>query len=255
MERFVVKNKMGENFRYLTGIVLLLVAFTFILVQQTSADPVGVGVDSNTTVTGSWSPASRADDGGTFTTMVLSVTQQNYAWKAYIGNITATLTLDDSNGKTIYDWSLNQASLSGELYASRSGSLLWTGLECANGTTISSEESAVNINSGDTDSINNTFNYTKHPTLVVAGTTITNSTCRALYTYYNGSVQSNNESSYFPEIIVQNTGGDMIYVTELEQDSTSYVNDSITYDFQMLVPDDDTASQITTYYFYAEINS
>ncbi|MFH1770584.1 MAG: hypothetical protein ABH828_03430 [archaeon] len=237
---------------------LLLTALLYIfsiLMIETVADPVGTVITNVSTVTGAATPASRVDDGGTISILQINVTQQNYAWKAYVGNISATLTLDDNNGYTIYDWSLVQGSLAGELYVTRNASSSWSGIACASGSTIDTELNSINMSPSDGDTINTTFNHVNHSSMVLAGTTIDNSTCRALHTYYNGSSQGDDETSYYEEILIQNTNGNLIYVTNLEADKTSYVNDSFTYDFQLLVAEDDRASQITTYYFYAEIDS
>lgn len=243
------------------GVILVLasVYILSVMFMQTFAQPVGVTVTNITTLSQGVSPDSRTDEGGTITIMNVAVNQQNFAWKAYVGNITATLTLDDSNGFTIYDWSIAQASLSGELYATRWSSITWTNISCANQSIIASEQSAVAMSAGDSDSINQTFNYSTHPTYVIAGTTLTNGTCRSLYTHHNRSSQVDNESSsVFSEIIVQNVQDRLIYVTQLETDMFAYssnATNNITYDFQLIVAENDLAGNTTTYYFYAEIDS
>ncbi|MBU1854963.1 MAG: hypothetical protein KKF89_04545 [Nanoarchaeota archaeon] len=244
----------------LTIILLSTLIYVFsVLLVQTGAEPVGATVSNISTVSQVATAGDRDDNGGTITTINVNVSQQNYAWKAYVGNITGTLSLDDANGYTIYEWSLTQSNLSGEIYATRYSSLSWTDIACANSTIIAAEQTAVNMSVTDGDNINATFSKEKHPTFIVAGETLANSSCPVFYTYYNGTSQADAESSKFPEIIIQNSEERLVYVTKLEKDVAAYTVNSTgqnhTYDFQFLVADDDRAGQITTYYFYAELDS
>ena len=99
----------GEMMEYNIGKKTLIVIFAVFLLAMAAfisyADPSGTTISSNTTSTApTLPPASRNDSGGTITTMILNTIQQNAKWKAYIGNITGSLTLDDANNKTIFDW-------------------------------------------------------------------------------------------------------------------------------------------------------
>ena len=90
------------------GILGALLVLSFAIIFFTSpvkADPAGATVSDNVTATAAtYFPDNRSDAGGTITTMVLSAVQQNDKWKAYVGNVSGSLTLDDSNGYTIYRW-------------------------------------------------------------------------------------------------------------------------------------------------------
>src|SRR3989344_8533797 len=55
--------------------------------------------------------------GGYIFTINLTGETQNARWKAFIGNASGVLTLDDSSGNTIYDWTLSTTT--GEVYATR----------------------------------------------------------------------------------------------------------------------------------------
>lgn len=249
---------MNKKIRLIILMTLTAVYIFSILFIETHADPVGATITNITTVGASPSPDSRSDEGGSITTLLVSATQQNFAWKAYIGNISGTLTLDDSNGNTIYDWTIAQGSISGEIYATRFSSILWTNVTCANQTIITTEETEMNMGAADVDNINHTFSFTKHPSYTIAGTVVTNSTCQSLYTYMNQTAQNDNESSFFSEIIIQNTQDRLIYVGNLESDVSSYgsnISTNVTYDFQIIVADNDAGGNQTTYYFYAELDS
>lgn len=241
---------MNNKNKIWTAILLLtvLVVSVSILVK---GDPVGGSITSSSSDPGySVSPVSRSDEGGTFTTMNLDATQQNYAWKAYIGNISGTLVLDDSNSKSIYGWSLS--TLTGEIYASRWDNVTWSSISCADATTIGNEESAVNMNAADVDSISNTFADTDHSAFTVAGTSL--SSCPYTATYVNDTSQTVDASSLFQQILINDSSSYMVYASSLEEDVQGYDNSS-TFDFQVILPDDDISGQQTTYYFYVELDS
>jgi predicted lipoprotein with Yx(FWY)xxD motif len=181
----------------------------------------------------------------------MDAAQQNSQWKAYVGNITGSLRLDDSAGNTIYQWSLGDSVVTGEIYASRSSSITWSSTNCSNATTILNEQTALGMNASAVDSIQNTFNETTHPGLLVAGRGITLNTCSATSTFVNSARQAQ-ASADFPELLLQDTTN-LIYTTIINQDNQGYLG-STTYDFQMIVADTPTAAS-TMYYFYAELGS
>src|SRR3989338_3554648 len=81
------------------------------------------GTNVNSTINGTISPG-----GYIFTTSLNSV-QQNTRWKGYVGNVSGTLTLDDANDNTLFQWSLS--TVTGEVYATRaSGNINWSGINC-----------------------------------------------------------------------------------------------------------------------------
>jgi hypothetical protein len=211
--------------------------------------PQGPTVTSNTTESASVSPGLNITTaGGSFTTLVLNITMQNFRWKAYIGNVTGKLTLDDARNSTIYDWTL--ATVTGEVYSTRASSTPdWGNIGCASDSVLSQEETALSITTSSEDSINNTFSSTTHKSFEVAGVSITNSSCRAISTYVNDSSQSGTESDLFQEVLLDDNTN-IIYTTILEQDASGYSNAPL--DFQMIVADVEGSSS-TTYYFYVEI--
>lgn len=242
----------------LSGVVLFLLGFSLfalILPPTAHALPSGASVTyiSNTTV-GIGSPGARTDPRSTITTVVLNASQQDAFWKAYVGNVTGVLTLDDANGYTIYDWSLTGVTLTGEIYASRSNGLSFTnGIQCANSTVIAAEEAFNNMTSSQVDSINSTFSYRNHTSFLVGPTTISANTCPSTATYVNDAPQVVNENAKFQETLLQDDAGNLIYVTLIEDNSVGF--DGSTYDFQMLVGESDRKQTPTTYYFYTEIGS
>jgi hypothetical protein len=214
------------------------------------AEPSGVTVLSNATVTPTpQSAAAITTAGGSFTTLLLNATTQTLRWKAYVGNVTGSLTLDDAANYTIYDWNL--ATISGEVYASRNSTVNWPTVRCANATTLTSEQAQLSIATTKEDSINRTFNQTVHASFYVGTTLIQNSSCRAIATYVNSTRQSASESATFQEILLDDTQR-VVYATVLESDAQGY--NSAPFDFQMIVAENPTTSQASAYYFWAELS-
>jgi hypothetical protein len=190
--------------------------------------------------------------GGTITTVTLNVTSQNLRWKAYVGNITGTLTLDDASDNTIFDWALTEVN--GEIYATRQqASINWTGINCSNSTHIELENVAMNHTNRD-DNITATFSSQTHSAFYAGTSEILADTCHSVYTYVNSSSQQ----SYFEEVVLYDgtnvSNGNIVYATPLEKDVFGFDNE--TYDFQMILPERGlpTWTGSTAYYFYVELN-
>lgn len=233
-------------------IFLLLIILTLALfVNKTPvlAVPQGAQITFNQTENASVKPAdSHTAAGGSFTTLVLNVTSQTSKWKAYVGNVTGKLTLDNSANQTIYDWELTTTQ--GEVYVSRNESVNFSSLACANDGNISAEENLLNINSSSDDSLSNTFNQTTHKSFIIGGTgTISNSSCYAIATYVNDTSQPADENATFQEVLLSD-GENLVFVAILEDDEQGF--DLGSYDFQLIAPDDPGETS-TTYYFYAEL--
>lgn len=230
-------------------IIVLFMAF-IVFTALAAAEPSGVNIVSNTTETPAGNPAtSLTTAGGSFTTLVLNGTFQNPRWKAYVGNISGVLTLDNTAGSTIYDWNL--ASVAGEVYVSRNSTLSWSNMACTTPAKISAEQTYLSMNSASVDNINRTFNNTVHKSFYVATSNIQNSTCRSMATYINDAKQSITENSMFQEILLTDTYTNIVYATILNDNTVGY--DGSRYDFQLIVPEDETKVTPTTYYFYAEL--
>ncbi len=244
----------------LTGILVILyiVIFSVLLVFSVNVGAVPQGPTVNSNTTGS-APAktahSRADEGGTITTIAFDLEQQDYAWKAYVGNVTGKLTLDDSENNTIYDWTMS--TVTGEVYATRASSTpTWASVVCANDTVIAAEQTDLSMSG--VDRINLTFNMTSHQQFEVSGKNFPQNDCNyTTSTYINDTAQSESVNMYFQEVILYD-GSNIIYITIMESDEIGYETGSAennTYDFQMLVPENESTSQTSplTYYFYVEL--
>lgn len=233
-------------------LVLLIITATLSIVVQVSAAPASPQITyvSNSTYT-SISANRSVDEKGTITVLTMTLNQQNYRWKAYVGNVSGKLSLDDATASTIYDWSLT--TINGEVYVSRASSITWANVSCVNQTVINNEQSFFGMSPSSRDSINGTFNHTVHSSFLIGTKNITASSCRSAFTYVNDAPQPISESSNFQEILLRDElSGSMIYATILEQDQTSYDGVS-TYDFQLIVAENESSSVPTNYYFYVEL--
>ena len=232
---------------YILYIVLILIILN---ATNILAQPTGAEITFNQTETIAPVPASElTTEGGSFTTMVLSGVFQTPRWKAYVGNVTGRLALRDTDSRTIYDWDL--VSVSGQIYVTRNNSIDWSTISCASEQTILDEQAALNIPINSADSINRTFNETIHKGFFVGTTQIQESTCRAIATYVEDEKQPASIDATFQEILLQDIGSNVIFTTIIEQSEIGY--DSNPYDFQLIVPEDPTSIDPTTYYFFAEI--
>jgi hypothetical protein len=223
------------------------------------------GTRVNTTINGSISP------GGYIFTLDLNSVQQNNRWKAYVGNVTGTLTLDDASDNTIYQWTLS--TVTGEVYATRaSGSINWSGINCTwiyegsrNATESNrSAEEAENVvlsHTNKDDNITATFDKTNHSSLTIGSVVIGKDECFSVQTWQNDAAQvfDDSDDANFTEVILYDgafnkTDGNIIYETKIEDDVTGYRSDS-TYDFQILLPESGAVgfSGSTAYYFYVEL--
>jgi hypothetical protein len=213
------------------------------------AAPQGASITYNYTENATTRAAdSHTAAGGSFTTLLLNVTSQTSKWKAYVGNVTGALTLDNSNNRTIYDWALSV--IQGEVYVSRNNSITFSSLACANRGNITAEDTVLGINSTSDDSINKTFNQSIHRSFVIGGTgTIANSSCFAIATYINDTSQPASENATFQEILLTD-GTHPVFVAIINDNQQGF--DFGNYDFQLIVPDNPTEVS-TTYYFYAEL--
>lgn len=237
----------------LIGISLYI---AFFVADFTHAEPSGVDVTNISTETYSSTPETRQDIGGTITTLTLDTTQQDSAWKGYVGNITGKLVLRNSDSYSIYEWTMNASSMSGYIFVSRSGDPTWTSLRCANSTVVDSEQAFFGMSSTASDNLNRTFNSTTHKAMSGSlSSPITASTCPSTSTYVNNTAQSMSESIPFQEILLTDTTN-LIYGTFIDQNNWGYDNNAsvnTTYDFQLIVAENRSGSVGTIYYFYADI--
>ena len=237
------------------GINLALIILMFSTIFISLAD-ISIGIPQGPTIisnkTDNYTPIPDTQittAGGSFTTLILNATTQTLRWKAYVGNVSGKLALDDANGKSIFDWRV--ASVTGEVYTTRNSTIDWSSIQCANSTTINNEDLSMNMSLSSPDTINKTFNVSIHKSFYVGTILMQNSTCRSIATYVNDTAQASLESASFQEMLLQDGYNRMVYATLINQNTTGYNNQK--YDFQMIVAENEWQTTPTTYYLYVEL--
>lgn len=227
-------------------LILALALFSF-AVFGTPVGPTITYVENGSSAIKAATPRSQ-DERGTIITVRMNVTQQSLYWKAYVGNVSGLITLDDSNNYTIYDWTLS--TIEGEVYATRKSTTAdWASIVCAQTSQVETEANTLNHSADKSDNLNSTFGRNNHTQFYVGNVQFTASVCNyTLYPYVNDSTQN----SDFVEVLLYD-GSDIIYTTILNNSITGYSEQP--YDFQMLVGEKGQEGSVTpsTYYFYVEL--
>jgi hypothetical protein len=218
-----------------------------------SAAPGGASIIFNETAgVPTTTPSNRSDARGTITTIILDSVQQDQQWKAYVGNITGKLSLDDAAGNTIYDWALAGVNKSGEVYVTRHASPNWANISCASASNITVEEEFHNMTATQTDSISSTFSVLSHAAFYVGTTPIGNNTCPSTATYVSSLAQTLDGTQVFQELILRDNADQIIFTTLVTGNYSGF--DDLSYDFQIIVPESDVKTEPTLYYFFTELS-
>jgi hypothetical protein len=233
---------------WLEKIVLVVVATMLLTVATAIAQPLGaesVDVINSTRFDDTTSPAVVEAIAGNVTELSINATSVTRTWAGFFGNITGTLILADSAGNNFYDW--NVSTPSGQVYASRSDSVVWTGIGCLDETGINTENTYLGRDGTDPDSINNTYTETNHPSFFVGTTNTTG--CPTTQAFSDGGTQN----SEFWQVLLADTGSNVVYTTIIE-DTTPLGFDGRPWHFQLLVGENgQTNDDPTSYYFYVEL--
>ncbi len=245
-----------NNTKRIVASLVLLVAFAMLGVYGAIADPTGATILSNSTAGQPSSTAgNRTDAGGTITTIVLTAVQQDTRWKAYVGNVSGRLSLDNAAGQTIYDWDIAATSIAGEVYVTRHSSVLFGNLTCGNLANVTAESAHMNMSLSQSDGLNRTFNYTSHTALTIGTAPPVNigaDSCRSTATYVSDARQNMNGAQDFQELLLQDPNSRVVFVGFLDNDATGY--DGGARDFQIIVPENPNNLTPTTYFFYTELD-
>jgi len=245
------KKKAKNILMYILTVVVIFSALSFYLAN---AIPQGAtlsgtpAVDSGPNQTAS----SRTDPGGKIVTVNFNLEQQDYSWKAYVGNISGTYVLKNSYNYSIYEWPLG-ASISGELYMSRSSAVNFTtgAISCASDAEMTTEQSFFGMAAAATDNINNTFNATSHNDFSVGYNDIPENNCSSIALWVNDTQQTPSSSAIFQEVTLHD-GTNLVYASLINNDQTGFDNRT-TFDFQAIVAENRSSATGTSYYFYIEL--
>jgi hypothetical protein len=226
--------------------ILFTAVFTFAATPE-GTDPIAYNWNETKTAT---SAKMVNISGGYISSFNLSAEVQNSRWKAFVGHVSGSFTLSDASGNEIYDWSM--ATVSGNIYSTRhsgGGDIEWATIYCANSTEVDTEDSY--LEHAGTDNISSTFVNVSHSQFYAAGINIPADTCPTLNTYVN----NNSQDTSFEEMVLADGDGDIVFTTIIENAATGF--DGNNYDFQMIVPENGSASwsSATPYYMYVELLS
>jgi hypothetical protein len=248
-----IGNKLKILFIF-AGIIVYLSS----LINLGTAAPAGASLTYITRDNGSTVAAQgQQHPGGTIVTLSIDAVQQDSGWKAYIGNITGRLVLRNSDSQSIYEWYLDESTLSGNIFVSRDNAVSWADIQCANSSIIASEQSFLGILDSASDSINSTFNASLHSSMLISGIgSILADSCQSTATYVNGTAQTVNSDASFQEILLADSDT-LIYGAFINMNAQGFDNNESqdrTRDFQLIVAENKTSQTGTTYYFYADIS-
>lgn len=245
-----------NNLTVITWVIVCISIMGFVW----AATPVGPTIQYKGDETSVTSGTATLEDnssaqGGDIITLILTARQQSSSWKAYIGNVTGSLVLEDSANYSIYEWTIS--TITGEVYATRtSSSITWADVECANITHVESEMSNMHHNFTNTrdDALNDTFDddNNDHWGFTSGTTTITPNSCNySINPYINDTTQTVDQ---FEEVLLYDGSANLVYVAKIEDDKFGYHTNQ-TFDFQMLVAENGSPSvSQTDYYFYVELS-
>ncbi len=186
--------------------------------------------------------------GGNVTQVNIDALSITKTWQGYYGNITGNIHLDDGVNQSFYVW--GNGTLSGEIYASRNGTIVWSTINCTNGTQRDAEESFLGVITSDGDSVTNTFNSTSHPSFYVGLQQIQSNSCLGTNLLVNGT-QSSTE---FYQVLLSDNSSNLVYTSLIEDDSYAY--NSQLADFQLMVGENEHDGNLgpTPYYFFIELS-
>jgi len=226
------------------GIGIVAVALIFAISMTASADPQS---PSSATFTDEdrYDPTAENDSavGGNITKLEISGDILTSKWQGYYGNVSGTITLQDSDDNSMIEWAWTAAE-GGIVLATTNSSPDWSSaFAVASGANVNT---AWSFTTDDTDSATKTFTDA-NKSVKVSGTDVTNTACA--YTYNSTDI------GIWPTVVVGglNATGykdDYLFAGIISNDGNSF-NDR-TIDFQMIVPtpEDGTGD---TYEFYIEL--
>ncbi|MFH1915758.1 MAG: right-handed parallel beta-helix repeat-containing protein [Nanoarchaeota archaeon] len=168
------------------------------------------------------------------------------SWQGYAGRVGGTVYLTDSNGASLYNWSIFGSS--GEVYATRALDVDFEDIACSNTSEIAGEEAYIGHDALDSESVRNTFSKNVHPAFTVGSVSVLADSCNATNLYVNSSSQNDT----FFEVLLSDANANLVYTAILDANKAGY--DSASYDFQMLVGENGNNPALTPYYFFIEID-
>jgi hypothetical protein len=277
-ERRKEKKKMNRVNRILIISVLLVVLLS---VSVYAAVPFGATVTPTVPSQSGTADGSGNDPNaiaGNITDMDVTGYTVTQAWQGYYGNVTGVITLEDTSGDVMYNWT--ESSPEGEIFASTNSTLNWNYIQCFNlssvgdysddtgnaggvsqyGTNTTILEAEFNITYNDADGVNETFNNGTQPQgenlvhdqFIVNSLLFTPGECNATTHLFSNSQSS--EDGKFQEILMyEPSTTSVVFAAILDNNEPGFDGDP--HDFQMIVLESGhgTDTNVRTYYFWVEL--
>jgi len=249
---------------YVVSALLMLAAAVFIAsiarAVPVNPDSLNVSDSDRRTQFGSDTPKTLGAQAGNVTELTINTTTISQRWQGYYGNISGSITLDNANNWTMYSWA-GDITPQGEILAADALISNWTGIICANLSTLYKGENCTgnyngsclnitelqakfggDINGG--ESVNSTFSSTANIQLdtgLISG-------CPATNLYSNDAAQTKNWTEV---LLYENNTETVVFASIINASTIGFDNTS--WDFQMIVGDNGESVGTTTYYFYVEL--
>lgn len=207
---------------------------------------------------------------GNITQLTIKGISQTRAWQGYYGNVSGTITLDDANNNTFYNWTA--AEPRGYIYASIQsiGTPDWSNVVCGLTGTGSNNKATnfhqeYNISSDDYDNVTNTYYETLAGINSPQTVYVTNNsfkTCPATTIWQSDAQQNDNFVNYLMFDSSKNENDSWIFGTIIEEKNAGSKADKPCFDgnncdFQLLVAENGhgTDKSTTPYYFWVDLTS
>ena len=251
---------MRQGLRRIALILLSLLFLTSVSAFVVLAIPEGVDtvtiVDSQQRPGGGQVPVQA--EGGNITIANIISKRRTTTWQGFAGNISASLTLDDTSNDTFYNW--NVTNITGEIYASRNNSVAFATIKPVFADPCTTDEDLTGL-TPTPDRTSRTFFFGQNTVNFTVGNVEINasSACTA-FPFINGSRQFPATNLFENVILTTDLAGDAadlngttIYTGILpENGETAHGFDGLLYNFQIIVPVNESTG-FETYFFYAEI--
>lgn len=253
----MIEQKQNKKARKILLAIALILIMNSLIILALPEGPTFLNV-TNSTTRSPTSASTVSAIGGNVSILSITGTTVTQSWQGYVGNISGTITLDDSAGFTLFNWSLTNPE--GEVYASVSTVDFSSGnVECYNFTNntagyynLTAFETSLGLVSDDADGVNETFTEGSTHDTFFAGTNQISGICPETQLFNESGEQNTYQ---FQEVLLyEKTQKKVIYTAIIEGDPVLGY-DSKYWDFQMLVGEDghDGDTAVTTYYFYVEL--
>ena len=246
-----------QTLKTILVLAILIIAAAIAIAEPYGPDGITKGPSERRTSFGG-DPTAVNAQAGNITQLLINTSVITKRWQGYYGNITGTITLDDANGHTMYDWSANDFSVAGKVFAANNTVSNWTAVRCVNltgngtigptgvqpGVNSTILENTFGIARTDADGFDETFATTND--ITVGTNTLAN--CPSTHLYIANASQT---TKFNETILTLYNESLIIFAAQLEPSITGF--DNRTWDFEMIVANNGDSGILTPYQFYVEL--